>query len=153
MPVGTAVAVAVFNTICNSLNTLAFTAASVNRAWSETGLYISVPIFAAGILIESISEIQRKAFKDNPRNKGKVYSGGLFSYARHINYCGYMLWRGAMALAGGGWVWGAAVASLFWFDFNSRAIPTLDAYCGNRYGEQWQAVKRRVPYVFFPWVK
>lgn len=153
MTVKSAIAVSVFNFVCNSLNTLAFTAASANKTWSETGLYVAIPIFAAGILLESISEIQRKAFKDDSRNKGKVYSGGLFSYARHINYCGYMLWRSAMALAGGGWVWGVIVASFFSWDFNTRAIPVLDEYNSGKYGQQWQAVKRKVPYAFFPWVK
>lgn len=153
MTASNAVTISIFNTICNSLNTLAFTLASVNTTWSENALYVSVPIFVAGILVETIAEIQRKAFKDDPKNSGKVYYGGLFGYARHINYFGYMLWRGSMALAGGGWIWGALIASFFWYSFNNRSIPTLDEYCAKRYGEQWQAVKRKVPYAFFPWVK
>lgn len=48
----------------------------------------------AGILLELVSELQRKRFKDDPANKGKPYAGGLFSLARSINYGGYTLWRG-----------------------------------------------------------
>ena len=146
-------AVGAFNTTNNSLNTLAFSFASVNPTWSETTFYASLPIFVIGIAIETVAEIQRKAFKDDPKNKGKLYTGGLFSYVRHPNYCGYMLWRGAMALATGGWAWGGLVASFFWWDFNNRSIPELDAYSSKKYGEQWEAVKRKVPYPFFPGVK
>lgn len=148
-----AVAVSIFNTVNNGLNTMIFSFASVNPTWSYTTFYASIPIFIAGILMETVAEIQRKAFKDDPKNKGKVYTGGLFGIVRHPNYCGYMLWRGAMALATGGWAWGVLVASFFWYDFNNRSIPTLDAYCNKRYGEQWVAVKRKVPYAFFPYVK
>lgn len=146
-------AVSIFNTINNSLNTIIFSSASINPTWSGTTFYASIPIFITGILVETVAEIQRKAFKDNPKNKGKLYTGGLFSIVRHPNYCGYMLWRGAMALAAGGWAWGGLVASFFWYDFNNRSIPTLDEYCSKRYGEQWSAVKRKVPYAFFPYVK
>ena len=152
-PVSAAIPVAIFNTLTNSLNTLIFSLASVNPTWSETGFYASIPIFISGILIETISEIQRKRFKDDPRNKGKLFSGGLFGVVRHPNYLGYMLWRGSFALAAGGWAWGALVASSFWYDFNNRSIPVLDEYCTKRYGEQWQAVKRKVPYAFFPGVQ
>lgn len=150
MSVSTAITVGVFNTVFNALTTLAFSLAAVNPTWSEATFYVSIPIFAAGILIETLSEVQRKAFKDDPKNQGKIYSGGLFQYARHINYFGYMLWRGSMALAGGGWAWGALTAGFFWNSFVNSSIPELDAYCTKKYGEQWEAVKRKVPYAFFP---
>jgi len=37
-------------------------------------------------------------------------------------------------------------------DFCARAIPSLDTYCEKRYGEQWEDVRRKVPYKFLPWV-
>ena len=145
--------VGIFNTTFNSLNTLAFSFAAVNPTWSTTTFYAALPIFALGIGIETICEVQRKAFKDDPKNEGKLYAGGLFSVVRHPNYLGYMLWRGSMALATGGWAWGAVISSLFWYDFNNRSIPELDGYATKKYGEKWEAVKRKVPYAFFPGVK
>lgn len=145
-----ALTVCAFNTVVNSLNTMAFSLASINPTWSETAFYVSIPFYAAGILIETVSEVQRKLFKNDPKNKGKIYSGGLFSYARHINFFGYMIWRGAFAMAGGGLVWGAIAAAFFWQSFHNNAIPVLDEYFTKRYGEQWQAMKRKVPYAFCP---
>lgn len=145
-----ALMICAFNTVLNSLNTMAFSFASVNPTWSETAMYTSVPLYAVGILIELISEIQRKRFKDDPKNEGKPYAGGLFGYARSVNYFGYTIWRSAFALAGGGLAWAALNAGMFAWDFCNRAIPVLDRYCGQRYGEQWQNVKKRVPYAFCP---
>lgn len=147
-----AVIISLFNTVVNSFNTLAFTLAGANPTWSPAVLYASIPLYVSGILIELVSEIQRKRFKDDPKNEGKAYSGGLFSYARSINYFGYMVWRGAFAMAGGGFVWGTLVASTFAWDFCTRAIPVMDRYCAGRYGEQWKEIKRRVPYAFCPGV-
>lgn len=145
-----AIMICIFNTVVNSLNTLAFSLAGTNPTWSSTAFYASVPLYVAGILIELVSEVQRKRFKDDPRNEGKPYAGGLFAYARSINYFGYMVWRGAFALAAGGVVWGGLIATVLAMDFCKRAIPTMDRYCTGRYGKQWDEVKRRVPYAFFP---
>ncbi len=39
-------------------------------------------------MLNTVSELLRKSFKDNPVNQGKLYTGGLFKYAIHINYLG-----------------------------------------------------------------
>lgn len=147
-----ATAVGVFNSTVNTLNTLLFAFAAANPTWSETSFYASLPIFALGIAVETISEIQRKTFKDDSKNKGKLYTGGLFGLVRHPNYLGYMLWRGSFALATGGWAWGALSTAFFWFQFTKSSIPELDEYSTKKYGEQWAAVKRKVSYAFFPGV-
>lgn len=152
MYVDGAVMISLFNTVVNSFNTLAFSLASVNPTWSAKAMYISVPLYAIGILIELVSEIQRKRFKDNPKNEGKPYGGGLFGLSRSINYFGYTVWRGAFALAGGGLAWGALIVASFSRDFCTRAIPVMDRYCTGRYGQQWENVKRKVPYAFCPGV-
>lgn len=145
-----ALMICAFNTILNGMNTVAASMVDDNPTWTASAVMVATPLYAAGILVELISEIQRKRFKDDPRNEGKPYAGGLFGYARSINYFGYTVWRAAFALAGGGWVWGAVVALGFAKDFGSRAIPVMDRYCSGRYGEQWQQLKKRVPYAFCP---
>lgn len=145
-----AVLISVFNTVNNGLNTLAFSLAAINPTWSSNLFYISIPLYAVGILVETFSEVQRKAFKDDSRNKGKLYSGGLFSFARHINYFGYMIWRSSFAAAAGGAAWGALVAAFFAYDFCNRSIPVLDYYFTRKYGVKWEEVKKKVPYAFAP---
>lgn len=136
-PPGTAVMVSAFNTVLNSLNNLFFicaqTSASVNgEHFPQTPLIVGTTLYAVGISVELVSELQRHAFKKDPANKGKVYEGGLFSLARHINYGGYTLWRTGYALAAGGWVWGSIVGAFFVYDFTQRGIPVLQHYCVER---------------------
>ena len=140
MGVRGALGVGFFNALNNSVNTLVFSAAATSvittpsDEWelSSPQLLVGAAMFVTGIALEWISEEQRKAFKDDLRNKGKVYSGGLFGWARHINYGGYTLWRSGFALAAGGWWFGAIVATLFTWSFVKSSIPELDEYCSNR---------------------
>jgi len=137
MPTGSAVGVSVFNTIFNGLNSLFFitnwTSASANgEHFPQTPLLVGSALYAAGILTETLSEVQRKMFKQKPQNKGKVYQGGLFGQARHINYAGYIMWRTGYAIAAGGWTWGVVVAAFFSYDFAFRGIPVLSHYCEER---------------------
>ena len=81
--------VSISNTISNGLNTPLFTAsASLPAQFQPYQCYGRAALYVGGILLEAVSEVQRKRLKDKPENKGKAYSGGLFSPARQINYGG-----------------------------------------------------------------
>lgn len=132
-----AVEVSFFNTFTNSINSLLFicsaTSASTNgEHFPQTPLLVGSALYTVGIITETYSEWQRKVFKSKPANKGKVYQGGLFGLARHINYGGYTLWRTGYAIAAGGWTWGALVAGFFTLNFLKNSIPELDLYCSER---------------------
>ena len=43
-------------------------------------------LFLIGSAIETGSELQRHAFKARPESKGRLFTGGLFGLAQHINY-------------------------------------------------------------------
>ncbi|KAG6916049.1 hypothetical protein DXG01_008622 [Tephrocybe rancida] len=155
LPIGAA------NLIWNGLNSLlfinTFTSAATNGAQGLNDVgFPSVPLvvgsaaYVAGTLLELVSELQRKRFKKDPRNKGKCYTGGLFSIARHINYTGHILMRGGYALAAGGWVWGAVVTAIFTRVFVVGPIPVLNDYCQTRYGESWDEYKRTVAWKLVP---
>lgn len=136
-PALSAVEVTVFNTVVNSLNSLLFissvTSASANgEVFPQTPLLVGSTLFVVGMLVETFSEWQRKQFKRDPKNKGKVYTGGLFGLARHVNYGGYTLWRTGFAIAAGGWIWGALTAGFFATNFLRSSIPELDLYCSER---------------------
>ncbi|KAF2436885.1 hypothetical protein EJ08DRAFT_577928 [Tothia fuscella] len=157
-PPTAALPVAAYNTLVNSINSLAFTTTvasaslSSNETFPQTPLLVGSILYTAGILIEAISETQRRNFKKDPKNKGKVCTTGLWSVARHINYTGYAFWRAGFALAAGGWTWGAIFFAFQMGDFNLRAVPVLDQYCGKRYGTQWQEYQTNTPYRFIPHV-
>jgi len=97
-----------------------------------------------------VSEIQRKAFKDEKKNEGKPFTGGLFGLARHINYGGYVVWRSSYALVSGGLLWAAFVGTFFGTDFARRGIPVLDEYCSKRYGVAWAEYRKNVQYKLIP---
>lgn len=169
-----AIEVSVFNTVFNSVNSLLFTcsmtSASVNgEHFPQTPLLVGSALYLVGIFTETFSEWQRLQFKKSPANKGLVYTGGLFRFARHINYAGYTLWRAGYALAAGGWTWGAIVGAFFSYNFISDGIPELNRYCQERvscslfrccisanhssqYGEQWQSYRKQTPYKLFPYI-
>lgn len=156
MPVTGAIAVGVFNAVFNSLSTYAFlttaTSASTEADFPQPALLIGGSLYVVGIMTELIAEVQRKRFKVNPDNKGKAYTGGLWSFARHINYGGYTIWRAGYAMVGGGYTLGALVGAFFAWDFTQRAIPILSEYCEKRYGAQWEEFKQKTPYQLIPYI-
>ncbi|CAK3990709.1 Hypothetical predicted protein [Lecanosticta acicola] len=152
-----ALAVGFFNVFWFSTNSLFFLTTALSIASNTSGVedmglafWIGSFLYWVGIGAETLAEVQRKQFKDDARNKGKCYMGGLFSICRHINYTGYSLWRAGLGLATGGWILGAVTFAFFIWDFSSRAIPALDAYCTKRYTSQWAEYKRRTPYKILP---
>lgn len=142
LPVDHAIIIAAFTIVFDSLTT-AFS------IWSRTSPYqsndlswpsllyspsivIGTILYITGLLTETISEIQRKQFKSHPANAGKPYSGGLFSWARNINYTGYLLMRTGFALTAGGPIWAIFTAAFFFRNFAVTSVPELDEYCQKR---------------------
>lgn len=77
---------------------------------------IGAAIALIGIGFETIGDMQLKAFKANPGNRGKVLDSGLWKYTRHPNYFGdFCAWWGIWLVAvPTGWpVWVAAIGPLF----------------------------------------
>jgi steroid 5-alpha reductase family enzyme len=67
---------------------------------------IGVIVWMIGFLFEMIGDLQLMSFKQNPKNKGKLFTKGLWKFTRHPNYFGEMvLWWGyyIIALASGSW--------------------------------------------------
>ncbi|KAF3403691.1 hypothetical protein F1880_009567 [Penicillium rolfsii] len=161
MPVKTALLVGIFKAFSTTVNSLMFCAAATSATSSYkpdavTGwhpiLSIACAIFTVGITVETVSELQRRSFKKDPsgRGVGKVYTGGLFQFARHINYGGYTIWKAATGLAASGWGWGGLTLLWLLAEFRRRGIPALDTYCEKRYGEEWDQFKRRTRWKMIP---
>lgn len=156
MPVAVALQVGAFNAVVNSINTYAFlldvTSASTDSTFPQPALLGGCALYGVGLLTELVAEIQRKRFKANPNNKGKPYTGGLWSFARHINYGGYTLWRAGYAMAGGGYALSALIGALLMADFAMRAVPVLNEYCEKRYGPAWEQFKQQTRWKLIPFV-
>lgn len=137
-PIETAASVAVFNSVSNSINTLLFTAAATSASLSsgsqfpQTPLLVGSALFVAGMGIEIYSEYERKLFKDDLKNKGQLYTDGLWSITRHANYFGYTLWRAGFSLAAGGWALGAVSAAFFIANFLGASIPEQEEYTSKK---------------------
>jgi steroid 5-alpha reductase family enzyme len=63
-------------------------------------LIIGSLIWLVGLIIETVADIQKFEFKNNPKNKGRWIQSGLWKYSRHPNYFGEMLvWWGIYTLS------------------------------------------------------
>eukprot|EP00568_Trieres_chinensis_P011783 CAMPEP_0183305978 /NCGR_PEP_ID=MMETSP0160_2-20130417/10544_1 /TAXON_ID=2839 ORGANISM="Odontella Sinensis, Strain Grunow 1884" /NCGR_SAMPLE_ID=MMETSP0160_2 /ASSEMBLY_ACC=CAM_ASM_000250 /LENGTH=172 /DNA_ID=CAMNT_0025469271 /DNA_START=375 /DNA_END=893 /DNA_ORIENTATION=+ len=102
-----------------------------------------------GLTLELRSEWQRATFKNDPRNDGKLFTGGCFRNAQHINYLGYIIWRTGLGCISGPpftLMYGVYHA----IDFYCRAIPLLQNYMLQKYGTQWTRYKETTRSVLIP---
>lgn len=75
------------------LSSLLFFEAESDPTWWLA--LLGVAIWAKGLIIESIADIQKYNFTQNKANKGKFINIGLWSRSRHPNYFGEILvWVG-----------------------------------------------------------
>lgn len=59
--------------------------------WSFVGLFV----WASGLIIEGMADVQKYRFINNPQNTGKWIDQGLWKYSRHPNYFGEIcVWIG-----------------------------------------------------------
>ncbi|KAH0559340.1 hypothetical protein GP486_004148 [Trichoglossum hirsutum] len=159
MPVAAAVMIPTFNTVFNSVNSLlsiCVLTSGYTPAYDDKSIFLSptfaigVLLYIAGMLLETISELQRKQFKGNPANKGKPYSGGLFAWASHINYGGFAVCRFGYGLVCAGWAWATVVVAWLGFDFGARAAPVLEEYCYKKYGDAYSKAVEKTRYKLIP---
>ena len=112
---------------------------------------VAIGLFLFGSYLNTGSEIQRKKFQADPKNRGRLYTGGLFRFARHINYFGDTLWVSGWAIATrniGSAVIPIALAAGFIFAF----IPSLTKHLRASYGDQFDVwskqTKAFIPYIY-----
>ncbi|MGG5737723.1 MULTISPECIES: methyltransferase family protein [Bacillus cereus group] len=114
-------------------------------------LVIGWVLFLGGSILNTVSELLRKPFKDNPANQGKLYTGGLFKYAIHINYLGDCLWVLGLALISNN-IYSLLIPLGLFIVFVFDYIPKSDDYLQNKYGEQFtvykQKTKKLIPFIW-----
>ncbi|PWY94555.1 hypothetical protein BO94DRAFT_531511 [Aspergillus sclerotioniger CBS 115572] len=151
-PISSAILIAFFNTLLNTLNTFLAVWSPTSASVSTPAILLGTTAYTLGLLTETISEFQRRAFKQNPANKGKPFAGGLFSFATNINYGGYTVWRAGYALVSGSWGWAIACFGFFFWDFKVRGVPVLERYLVERYGDAYVEIVKNVGYRLLPGV-
>lgn len=113
--------------------------------------YIGIVLFVIGSCINTGSELMRDRWKKAPANKGKLYTGGLFRYAMHINYFGDILWVIGLALMTAS-LWSAIIPVLLFVFFAFYNAPMLDSHLAEKYGDDFAAYRKRtkriIPFIF-----
>lgn len=111
----------------------------------------AVVLFLGGGTINTLSEVLRHRWRRQPQNSGKLYTGGLFRYSRHVNYFGDVLWVTAWAILSANW-WSAIIPVAIFCFFAFYNAPLLDGHLASKYGEAFEAYRRRakrlVPFLF-----
>lgn len=114
--------------------------------------WLGLAIAAIGLVIETVADFQKFGFNNEPKNKGRFISTGLWKYSRHPNYFGEMsVWTGLYlaafpfmtttqrlyGLASPLWIY---IVLLF-----LTGIPKLEKYADEKWGKEaaYQQYKRR----------
>ena len=126
----------------------AFRSETIDLGWLDT---VALVLLLAGSYLNSFSEIQRKWWKNNPANKGHLYTEGLFRHSMHINYFGdIVLFIGWCLFTYNFWTLGLPLFMTALFIFSH--IPGLDTYLAERYGEEFVAYAKRtkklIPFIY-----
>ncbi len=113
--------------------------------------YIGILLFISGSYINTFSEIQRRRFKRDPLNNGKLYTLGLFKFSRHINYFGDICWVTGWAIISHN-LWASLIPILLTFGFIYFFIPELSQYLEKNYTEEyvdWKKHTRKlIPFIY-----
>ncbi|MBV9843009.1 MAG: DUF1295 domain-containing protein [Sphingomonadaceae bacterium] len=118
-------------------------------AWSD---YAGVAVLLVAVLGEGVADAQLQAFRNDPRNKGRVCDAGLWRLSRHPNY--FFEWLGWLAYAviaigpAGAFAWGwlalSGPAFIYWLLVHVSGIPPLEEHMARSRGAAFDDYRRRV---------
>jgi steroid 5-alpha reductase family enzyme len=115
--------------------------------------WVGLPVWALGITVETVADVQKTRFKADPANKGRFINTGLWSRSRHPNYFGEItLWVGVAIIALPvlqGWQWVALVSPVFvaLLLIRGSGVPPLEEKADRKWGGQpdYEAYKKDTP--------
>lgn len=112
---------------------------------------VGVLMYLSGSSINTFSEYTRHVWKLKAENRGRLYTGGLFRYAMHINYFGdIVLFTGFSMITDRFGMYLIPFAMTVNFIFN--IIPLLDRYLAKKYGDEFkdysQKTKKLIPLIY-----
>lgn len=108
-------------------------------------------LFFTGSYLNSVSEFLRYSWKQKDENIGHIYTGGLFKYARNINYFGdIVLFTGLAAIAHQ--VELLIIPASMGLIFLLILIPLKENYLKQKYGEEFDEyaanTKKLIPLIY-----
>jgi len=114
---------------------------------------VGIIIFIMGLVIETIADLQKFSFRNNPENRGKWCATGLWKYSRHPNYFGEIsVWIGVFIISTSvleDGQWSAVLSPLFTMSILLflSGIPLLEQKADERYrkNEDYLFYKNRTP--------
>ena len=90
---------------------------STNREPLGWVAYLGIGIWVVGFAFESVADLQKSRFRQDPANDGRFITSGLWAWSRHPNYFGEItLWTGMAILAIpvlSGWQWVVLISPVF----------------------------------------
>ena len=113
---------------------------------------IGALVWLTGFSFEAIGDYQLLKFKNQPENKGKIITHGLWKYTRHPNYFGEtLIWWGIFLIAlsvRNGWTAVLSPLLITFLLLRVSGITMLEKkYTGNKYFEEY--ARKTSP--FIPW--
>ena len=110
-------------------------------------------LYIFGTSITLISEYQRRKWKRENKTKLKLYTKGLFKYARYINYFGDTISQPALWFIATGVWWISLIALLYQlYDFVFVHIPKQEKYLLEKYKDDFKETsiyrKKLIPFIY-----
>lgn len=107
--------------------------------------FAGIAVWIAGFVFESVGDAQLARFKSDPANRGRLMTGGLWSYTRHPNYFGEAVMWWGIGIAGlsvpGGWAGLAGPLVMTFLLTRVSGVPLIEKrYKGN---PEFEAYARR----------
>ena len=116
--------------------------------WMEI---IGILLFLTGSFLNTASEYFRFSWKQKKENTGHLYTGGLFKYARHINYFGDIVLFTGMAMVAHQ-IQLLIIPISMAFVFVVILIPLKEDYLKDKYGNEYisyaASTKKLIPLIF-----
>ena len=110
-----------------------------------------IAMFLIGSYINMLADYQRFSWKKQTKNKGRLYTSGLFKYSMHINYFGDAVAYLGLALIAYS-IFCLCISIGMFVYFIAFEIPRLDEHLikkyGNEFAEYFQSTKKFIPYVY-----
>ena len=108
-------------------------------------------LYSIGSYLNTKSEFQRHTWKQNPQNKGHLYTTGLFKYSMHINYFGEgLLFTGWAMIAQNTTI--LFIPFFMALNFGAFLIPSLNDYLEKKYKNEYhkyaQRTKNFIPFIY-----
>jgi protein-S-isoprenylcysteine O-methyltransferase Ste14 len=112
---------------------------------------IGILLYLSGSYLNTQSEYHRHVWKLKAKNRGRLYTKGLFGLAMHINYFGdIILFTGLAAVTHSLSI--LVIPLIMTVNFIFNIIPSLDRYLEKKYKDEFityaRKTKKLVPLIY-----